>query len=356
MKKLYPFLAVFATPAILILMSYSSGSPGGKTGSPGDNGTTCTQCHTGAATAVTGWISTNIPPEGYTPGETYTITATGTHAGVVKFGFELTVENSQGLKTGTLQLTEPARTKLVNSSHAVTHTSGGTTPSGNTNTWTVNWVAPSGVTGNIGMYAAFNAANGNGNTGGDVIYKSSAFISEAVPPAILVSIVPDNADQGQTVSTTITGSNTQFAGSPVAYLSYSLNEMETIDATGVIVVTTNQLQADFSIPSTASTGLWDLHVDDLVLHDAFIVNLFTGISDNSAGKSRIYPNPADQHFFIENANGSEISIYNTKGEMLNSLYIINDKQQVDIRSLSRGLYFVNVRKGSEIRVEKLLVN
>lgn len=271
MRKIYPFLLVLATPIVLFLMSNSTGSPGGRTGSIGDNGNTCTGCHGGTATPMTGWITTNVPANGYTPGQTYMITATGTHTGVVKFGFELTVEDSQGNKVGTLQLAEPTRTKFTNSNDAVTHTSAGNIPSGNTNTWTMNWVAPAGIQGNVGIYAAFNAANGNGNTGGDIIYKSSIFISQFVPPPVLVSIVPNQAEQGQTLLTTITGSNTQFSGTPAVSLSFSGNPLEVVPGSNVVVVSPTVLQAQFSIPGTASTGLWDVHVSNLMLENAFTV-------------------------------------------------------------------------------------
>ena len=39
---------------------FSGGSPGGKTGSPGDGGANCTQCHAGTPQPATGWINTNI--------------------------------------------------------------------------------------------------------------------------------------------------------------------------------------------------------------------------------------------------------------------------------------------------------
>jgi hypothetical protein len=271
MRRLYAFLIVLATPLIIILMANSSGSVGGKTGSIGDNGVTCTQCHTGTATTMMGWITTNVPADGYVPGQTYTITATGTHAGVVKFGFELTVENNQGDKVGTLQLTEPTRTKFTNGGQAVTHTAAGNVPSGNTNTWTMNWVAPSNVDGDVGIYAAFNAANGNGNTGGDVIYKSSIFISEFAPPPVLVSINPNQAEQGDTFLATITGSNTQFSGTPSVHMSFSGNPQEIINGSSVVVISPTVVQAQFSLPSSASVGLWDVHVNSLVLDNGFTV-------------------------------------------------------------------------------------
>jgi hypothetical protein len=158
---------------------YSTGSPGGKTGSPGDGGTTCTQCHSGTATAQDGWITSTIPVEGYEPGQTYSITATGTHDGVVKFGFELTAEDMNDDKTGTLMVTNASQNQLVNGNNSITHTAGGTAPSGNTKSWTFDWTAPVEGTGDVTFYGAFNAANGNGNNQGDVIYTSTLSVPEA---------------------------------------------------------------------------------------------------------------------------------------------------------------------------------
>jgi hypothetical protein len=102
----------------------------------------------------------------------------GSHPGVVHFGFEATAEDVNGDKKGTLIITDAAQTKLVNANRAVTHTSGGITPFGNDKTWTFDWTAPDSGTGDITFYAAFNAANGNGSTSGDVIYLSSTTYPE----------------------------------------------------------------------------------------------------------------------------------------------------------------------------------
>jgi hypothetical protein len=271
MKKNYFFLTIPLIPIIIILMANSSGSPGGKSGSPGDNSNTCTDCHTGSSNPVSGWITTNVPSEGYTPGDTYTITATGTHTGVGKFGFELTVEDQSGNKVGTLIITDATQTKFTNGSNAITHTSSGNTPSGNSKTWSMDWTAPFGVSGNIGIYAAFNAADGTGNTGGDVIYTSNTFISEVELDPEITGITPDEADQGETFTATITGENTGWSGSPDVSLSLSSNPSDVINATNVTVQNVTTIMADFSIPMDATAGSYDVNVDALSLDNGFTV-------------------------------------------------------------------------------------
>jgi len=183
MKKNYSFYLAILTPIIWGLFFagtlYHNGSPGSKTGSPGDNGVNCTACHTGAPNEVSDWISSDIPELGYVLGETYTITATGTHIGVGRFGFELTSEDEAGTKVGEFIVSGDGQTQLVNGNKSITHTSSGITPEGDSKVWTFQWTAPTTDVGEITFYGAFNATNNNGNSTGDVVYLSSLSSDES---------------------------------------------------------------------------------------------------------------------------------------------------------------------------------
>lgn len=150
----------------------STGSPGGKSGSPGDNGSTCTQCHNGTPSQVDDWITSDIPNNGFIPGETYTITAELSDGEAEKMGFELTAEDNQGSKMGTFIITDATETQYTNNDDAVTHTIDGIDPSGGTKSWSAEWTAPENPASEVTFYAAFNAANGDGGTSGDNIYTS----------------------------------------------------------------------------------------------------------------------------------------------------------------------------------------
>jgi hypothetical protein len=176
------FTALICISLIISSQTYvssnSSAPPSGKTGSPGDNGVTCTLCHGGTAQAQSNWIITTIPSAGYVAGTTYTITIAGQHNGVVKFGFEVTAEDNAGNKVGTLINTDATRTALVGTDF-IGHTTVGLTPStANANLWMFDWIAPASGTGDVTFYAALNASDGNGQTAGDVIYTSTATFSE----------------------------------------------------------------------------------------------------------------------------------------------------------------------------------
>ena len=183
MKKNYSIFVAILSPMIIGLFFagtlYHGGSPGAKTGSPGDGFADCTGCHSGTPVDASGWITTDIPELGYEVGETYTITAIGTHAGVGRFGFELTAEDDDKNKVGQFIISADGQTQLPNGGASITHTSAGITPNGDAKTWSFQWTAPATDVGIVTFYAAFNAANNNSGTSGDVIYLSSLSVDES---------------------------------------------------------------------------------------------------------------------------------------------------------------------------------
>lgn len=242
-------LALFLTSSVL----NSGGSAGGYTGSPRDMGNNCTACHSGNAQLANDWITSNIPVDGYISGQTYTITATGTHTGVVKFGFETTSEDDAHNKKGTFVITNSTQTKLTNANKAVTHTAFGTTPTGNTRTWTFDWTAPESGTGNITFYGAFNATNGNGSTSGDVVYLSTYTVTE------LGTGIGDHAANYPTIK--------MYPNPFVSYLDVELGdidkevrEIRLLSSAGSIVYSkekNNQMNETFRIPGeTLSRGIY----------------------------------------------------------------------------------------------------
>lgn len=180
MKRLYRFLPLLALPVVFMFLGYSGGSPGGKTGSIGDGGANCTQCHSGDPQNSTEWITTNIGELGYLAGQTYTITAMAERSGVSKFGFEVTAENEEGNKVGTFIITNATETQLKNNDASVSHTAEGNAGSNNMKEWTFDWTAPADVVGEITFYGAFNTTNSNGSNSGDVIYLSTLTVGPDV--------------------------------------------------------------------------------------------------------------------------------------------------------------------------------
>ena len=182
MKNLIIFLSGIIFISIIfypnITNSNGNGSPGGKTGSIGDNGVSCTACHY-AGNGNGANITTNIPTSGYVPGQTYTVTASIQQNGISKFGFELTAEDENGQKKGTFNITNTVETKLTNNGSAVTHKGTGTSGQ-SIKTWTFDWTAPGFATstGYVKFWGSFLAANGDFTNSGDIYHFDTTSYSE----------------------------------------------------------------------------------------------------------------------------------------------------------------------------------
>ncbi len=157
--------------------SNSTGSVGGKTGSPTD-GTNCTQCH-GAQQGQGATITTDIPSTGYEPGNIYNITATinsGLGTGGPN-GFEVTCEeNTNDTKAGSFGTSDPINTQFTNNSNAVTHTAAGNS----LNTWSLTWEAPMAGTGDITFYGAFIEGGYPIGNQGDLFNSTTVSFNEAI--------------------------------------------------------------------------------------------------------------------------------------------------------------------------------
>ena len=144
MKKNHVFLALLA--GSIGLLSFNSikqnnaintyhlnanGSPGGKTGAPGDG--SCTSCHSGTVQSGTGFqtvVLTNAAGTmvtAYNPGETYTVTV-GMLTSNAKNGFEIVALTPSNTQAGSVAVTSATTTKTVTfgSKTRITQKSGGT--------------------------------------------------------------------------------------------------------------------------------------------------------------------------------------------------------------------------------------
>ncbi len=157
MKKHYYFkiILLLIPVSAFLLMSSAGGRTDGRSGSPGDNGNTCSSCHNGGNFNASTMITSNIPATGYQLNTDYTISI-NTTSGSSTHGFQLTAENSSNTKIGTF--TAGSGSKTVNGNKSITHSS----PS-SSGDWSFTWKSPSTDLGRVTFYTAVNAANGNGS-------------------------------------------------------------------------------------------------------------------------------------------------------------------------------------------------
>lgn len=216
-----------------LILAYPAGSPAGYTGSPGD-GQHCQSCHGGNNSTVNGWITSNIPAQGYTPGATYTITATASGTG--KKGFEVSPQSPSGAQLGTLAAGTGSH--LVGGSKYVTQNASGA--SGSTVSWTFSWTAPAAGTGAVVFYGAFTVGKPNTRL-------SSLEVQEniALPLTVTAVAVPDLVCAGQTVqleaaATGGTGNYTfQWSSNPPGFSSTLHNPVVNPEVSTIYMVEVN---------------------------------------------------------------------------------------------------------------------
>lgn len=193
MKKNHVFLALLA--GSIGLLSFNSikqnntvnnyhlnaaGSPGGKTGAPGDQ--TCTQCHSGTVQSGTGFqtvVLTNDMGQmvtNYIPGESYTVTV-GMLTLNAKNGFEIVALTPTNVQAGSVSVVNATTTKTVmfGGKTRITQKSTGTS----LNNWSFEWTAPTTNVGDVTFYLATNVSNSNNNDSGDAIRTSQHVIGSS---------------------------------------------------------------------------------------------------------------------------------------------------------------------------------
>jgi uncharacterized protein (TIGR03437 family) len=200
-------LALMGTCPVLLL-AFHTGPPIKRTGII-DGGTTCTQCHRTFAPAnsdPTGSVTiANLQP--YVPGVTQTLKITVNHPQATRWGFQLTARFVTGNGTIMAGSFAPvdAETKVqcddgsllgspgpcaANQLQWIEHADAPQSAAGAGHTFTVMWTPPADENGDVILYVAGNAANGDGTNNGDRIYDSSARISLSADAGCSISTKP----------------------------------------------------------------------------------------------------------------------------------------------------------------------
>lgn len=200
------------------LLSNNGNPPAGRTGSPGDGGATCAGCHSGGTTFGPSLSLTGFPAS-YSPGTAYSLTLTlgGTSP---EGGFEITAERtSDNAKCNTMSCAWTANTggdpsiDLDGTNRWLGHN---VASSVGPHSWTFSWTAPASAScanGTIVFYAAGNASDNTGGTGGDQIVTNSWSVPAGCPQ--ISGISPDFGSAS--LSITLSGSNFGTTPSTVSF-------------------------------------------------------------------------------------------------------------------------------------------
>lgn len=190
MNKNYFFIGLLAASGILLSFSghesigtvkkfskdyhtlNQAGSPGGRTGAPGDG--VCTQCHSGTVQSGSGFNTVTLMQAGnpvteYEASTTYQVQVSMA-TNNPKNGFEIVALSPSNTVAGTLAITDATHTKTITSGgkQRVTHKLAGTSLT----SWSFNWTSPATNVGTVTFYLATNQTNSSSGDDGDVIRTS----------------------------------------------------------------------------------------------------------------------------------------------------------------------------------------
>jgi hypothetical protein len=183
------------------LSKASGGASGGYAGDPANGNKNCTNCHAGTATVVADLTTTNIPPTGYVPGNTYIITTGKTFTGFVR-GFQ-TAAQGGGLQKGVfdnINTTETLiKTKTI-TGNVFTYVDQTDVSAYGTGFWSFNWTAPAAGSGPVTFYSSFLDGDDSGGTSGDVTYISTTVVQENLNVGITQATSKSNINIYPTVS------------------------------------------------------------------------------------------------------------------------------------------------------------
>ena len=183
MKKLLTILGIttltFLTTANLAHTNVT-GAPAGKTGSPGDQGSSCNSpyCH-GYGAQNSGEYVEIFVALALNSMDSYGITVEAGNTGGFQYekaGFQACVEDASGNKIGQISLVNSELTQILEQDY-ITHTELGTTPSSQsiygTHMWEFDWTPPTDFVGEVTVYAASMLTNDDGMNSGDVHVTTS---------------------------------------------------------------------------------------------------------------------------------------------------------------------------------------
>jgi len=346
MKQQSSFLTIFILAAGFVIFTafggdensdYPQGAPEGYTGSPGD-GKDCVNCHGGTSSVVSGWITSDIPPEGYTPGSTYSITVTVT--GIGEKGFEVSPQDVTGQQLGTL--IAGSGNHLVGGTKYVTHNSSN---GANPMIWNFEWKAPITGTGTVTFYGAFAVTK-------PVTKTSTLVVGENPFPISTIT----SADPPQIVFGDSTHLNVDASGGTGIY-----TYIWTSDPLGF----NSNEQSPWAKPAESTRYFVEVSDGISVVMDSVDVTVF-GVGINGDHTSRMswsfFPNPVNEILTISvdvsRSTELELNLRNFQGKRVWQKQVpVHPGHQnfsVDMTCFPAGVYYIHANDRIETVVEKIV--
>lgn len=220
--------------------------PTGRTGAPSEGTCNTSGCHTGSSVVTTSstilFDTQNTFASGYTPGHAAYTFVLNFNPNTSTKGFEMTALDSTNTAAGTFSVGSQTNLKLqtASSRQYISHKNASSNAA-----WVITWTPPTNNVGPVTFYVAANAANGNGNEGGDVIHTNKFVVNAA------------GGANCSNYAVSITGSDVICSGSTITLSANATGNTGTNSyawSTGSIAQTTNvTASGTYTVTATDNT-------------------------------------------------------------------------------------------------------
>ena len=155
----------------------------------------------------------------------------------------------------------------------------------------------------------------------------------------------------------ITDANISDIISIVDYGSGPVFFTATINASKDLIVLTPN--SDFDFNTDINVSIDDIEdINEVVLDGSdvtFTTETGIKIDEDNISNINIYPNPAVSNIVIECDINSRINIFDTNGKLILTHLTTNKVNNIDLNSISTGIYYVNISNSKYNETEKLII-
>ena len=121
----------------------------------------------------------------------------------------------------------------------------------------------------------------------------------------------------------------------------------------LLPVSNKTYQYTIQAGTVQATGTFEIGQDDL--QETIKLKNVDAIYSQSLEKIKIYPNPAKDLLYLENANGANLLIYNLKGQLVLQKDLKNQQVSVSLKGLLSGIYILSLKNDEKTLNRKLVI-
>lgn len=320
----------------------------GNTGAPGESGTVCGNCHSSAAYGMTtttlsiNETGTANPVTAYTPGTTYDVILTvnntvGTPSG---YGFQMTALEGSNVDVADFNPTS------INTQLATANNVGGRRyveqdGTSSSNTFTMQWTAPSVGTGDVTFYRIGNSVNNSNSLGGDTGGSGeTTVLPEAVVAPVELSFFEATYKHQAAYLTWQTQTETNNAYFEIEHSSdgRTFETLHKIEGAG----NSTHPQSYSYRHDKMAEGANYYRLTQVDFNGSFEYSEVVSLIHKTTSIS-LYPNPVQDRLNVQLEQDMSIKvmrIYNNQGQLLET--ISTASTSIDVADLESGLYWLSI--------------